>query len=99
MEVADLSLSPAANEAPETARVQPSATAAAMQIFMSMVVPPIFGNRAIVTVRAWQGEPGRACLNPALFRAGFLWVVNRAGSGPVSYGYQTAPISRSHDGL
>jgi len=39
-EVADLSLSPAANEAPGTARVQPSATAAAMQIFMSMVVTP-----------------------------------------------------------
>jgi hypothetical protein len=35
VEVADLSLSPAANEAPGTARVQPSATAAAMQIFMS----------------------------------------------------------------
>jgi hypothetical protein len=29
-------LSPAASEAPGTARVQPSATAAAMQIFMSM---------------------------------------------------------------
>jgi hypothetical protein len=41
VEVADLSLSPAANEALGTARMQPSATAAAMHIFMSMVVSSV----------------------------------------------------------